>query len=170
MTIQDNKKTFKLSHRRGLARFAAVQALYQIDIVGYDAMEVISEYETYRFCTDVDSGVENIYSNVDLEWFHSIVYGTIAKKEQIDSLISSCLSDKWRFSRLDLILCSILRAGVFELIECHSVPVQVIISEYVCIAYDFFYGDEPKFINAVLDRVSRKEEISKRTDYSPLTK
>ncbi|WP_244668497.1 transcription antitermination factor NusB [Candidatus Liberibacter africanus] len=140
MTIQDDKIEFKLSHRRGIARLSAVQALYQLDIVACSAIEVVSEYETNQFCADTTLDVDNVYAYVDSEWFRTIVYGVTGKKQQIDSLISSCLSEQWSFSRLDLILCSILRAGVFELIECHSVPVEVIISEYVCIAYDFFMG------------------------------
>ncbi|RPD37388.1 transcription antitermination factor NusB [Candidatus Liberibacter solanacearum] len=165
MTIQDNKTTVKLALRRGIARISAVQALYQIDIVGCSLVDVISEYEMHRFCADKDIDEDNIYSQVDLEWFHTIMHGVVKNKELVDSLISSCLTEKWSFSRLDLILCAILRAGVFELIECHSVPVRVIISEYVCIAHDFLYGDEPKFVNAVLDKVSRTPEVqSQRSD------
>ncbi|OMH87370.1 N utilization substance protein B [Candidatus Liberibacter asiaticus] len=169
MTIQDNKKDLKLSHRRGIARLAAVQALYQIDIIGCSTTEIISEYETYRFCADTELDVESVYLHVDLEWFHVIIHGVMDRNQHIDLLISSCLTEKWSFSRLDMILCSILRAGVLELIECHSVPVEVIISEYVCIAHDFFYGDEPKFINAVLDKVSRKEEIKRSGCVSAIT-
>jgi ABC-type antimicrobial peptide transport system permease subunit len=43
-----------------------------------------------------------------------------------------------------------------ELMERKDVPVAVIVSEYVDIAKAFYVEDEPKLVNAVLDRVSRR--------------
>ena len=51
---------------------------------------------------------------------------------------------------------AILRAGVYELMQRRDVPVAVIVSEYVDIAKAFYADDEPKLVNAVLDRVSRR--------------
>jgi len=59
-------------------------------------------------------------------------------------------------SRLDSTLRAILRAGVYELMKREDVPVAVIVSEYVDIAKAFYEEDEPKLVNAVLDRVSRR--------------
>lgn len=49
-----------------------------------------------------------------------------------------------------------MRAGVYELMQRSDVPVAVIVSEYVDIAKAFYVEDEPKLVNAVLDRVSRR--------------
>ena len=46
------------------------------------------------------------------------------------------------------------RAGAFELAGRTDVPVSVVISEYVEVARLFLDGDEPKFVNAVLDRLA----------------
>ena len=62
----------------------------------------------------------------------------------------------WPLSRLDSTLRAILRAGVYELIKRTDVPVAVIVSEYVDIAKAFYDEDEPKLVNAVLDRVARQ--------------
>ncbi|MBY7649255.1 MAG: transcription antitermination factor NusB [Candidatus Liberibacter europaeus] len=163
MDTQSDKANCKFAHKRRIARLSAIQALYKINIVNCSAEEVIDEYELYRFCTDID---EDIYTQVDLEWFRLIIRGVLDNQEFIDSAISSCLADGWSLSRLDLIVCCILRAGLFELIGCSSVPTEVVMSEYIAIAHAFFYRDEPKFINAILDRLSRIPEVIERRNHS----
>jgi hypothetical protein len=44
---------------------------------------------------------------------------------------------------------------VYELIAEIGLPSQIILDEYVSIAHAFFEGAEPKFINGLLDAVSR---------------
>ena len=58
---------------------------------------------------------------------------------------------------MDSILRAMLRAAAFELKGRPDVPVKVVINEYVELAKDFFNGDEPAFVNAVLDRLAREE-------------
>jgi N utilization substance protein B len=60
---------------------------------------------------------------------------------------------RWR--RIDSILRALLRAGGYELFQRSDVPVKVVIDEYVELAKDFFDGDEPSFVNAVLDKMAR---------------
>ena len=45
-------------------------------------------------------------------------------------------------------------AALVELAERTDVPVRVVLNEYVELAHLFFSGDEPSFINAVLDRLA----------------
>jgi len=39
------------ANKRGVARLAAVQALYQMDVAGTGVMEVVAEYEAHRLGT-----------------------------------------------------------------------------------------------------------------------
>ncbi len=71
-------------------------------------------------------------------------------------MIRKALTEDWPLSRLDSTLRAILRAGVYELTRRKDVPVAVIVSEYVDIAKAFYTEDEPKLVNAVLDRVARR--------------
>ena len=71
-------------------------------------------------------------------------------------MIASALQDDWALSRLDSTVRAILRAGVFEILERKDVPVAVIVTEYVEIAQAFFSDDEPKLVNAVLDRIAKQ--------------
>ena len=73
------------------------------------------------------------------------------------SEIHGVLTDDWPLSRIDSTLRAILRAGAFELNDRKDVPTAVIINEYVDIARAFFQeDDEPKLVNAVLDRLARQ--------------
>jgi N utilization substance protein B len=74
----------------------------------------------------------------------------------LDPMIGSALQDDWALSRLDSTVRAILRAGTFELRERKDVPVAVIVTEYVEIAKAFFEDEEPKLVNAVLDRIARQ--------------
>jgi N utilization substance protein B len=80
----------------------------------------------------------------------------VREQLRLDPLIASALQDDWALSRLDSTVRAILRAGVFELLDRKDVPVAVIVTEYVEIAQAFFEDDEPKLVNAVLDRIAKQ--------------
>lgn len=146
-------RQIKPANQRSAARLAAVQALYQMDVTGAGVLEVVAEYEAHRLGKEID-GV--VYRQADAQWFRSIVAGVVEDQRRLDPVIHSALTGEWPLSRLDSILRAVLRAGTFELMKRQDVPVAVIVSEYVDIARAFFEDDEPKIVNAVLDRVARQ--------------
>lgn len=73
---------------------------------------------------------------------------------KLDPMIHQALTEDWPLSRLDSTLRAILRAGAWELKARKDVPTAVIVSEYVDIAKAFYTEDEPKLVNAVLDRLA----------------
>ncbi len=152
MSTEENQPV-KTANQRGAARLAAVQALYQMDIGGTGVLEVVSEYETHRLGQEVDG---ETYLKADASWFRSIVAGVVRDQTVIDPMIASVLQDDWALSRIDSTVRAILRAGVFELLERKDVPVPVIVTEYVEIARAFFEDEEPKLVNAVLDRIAKQ--------------
>jgi N utilization substance protein B len=80
----------------------------------------------------------------------------VRDQTKIDPLVRSALQEDWPLSRLDTTVRAILRAGTFEILERKDVPVAVIVTEYVEIARAFFENDEPKLVNAVLDRIAKQ--------------
>jgi N utilization substance protein B len=150
---EDEGGAVRPANKRGAARLAAVQALYQMDVVGSGVLETAAEYEAYRLGKEVDGSV---YREADPQWFRAILSGVVEGQKAIDPIIRKSLSEDWPLSRLDSTLRAILRAGVYELTERRDVPVAVIVSEYVDIANAFYDGEEPKLVNAVLDRVARR--------------
>ncbi len=141
------------ANKRGAARLAAVQALYQMDVAGTGVLEIAAEYEGYRLGKEVDG---EIYRQADAQWFRAILSGVVENQKTVDPIIREALTEDWPLSRLDSTLRAMLRAGVYELMHRLDVPVAVVISEYVDIAKAFYLDEEPKLVNAVLDRVARR--------------
>ncbi len=141
----------KTANKRGVARLAAVQALYQMDVAGTGVLEVVAEYEEYRLGKEVDG---KQYLDADPQWFRAIVSGVVANQTTLDPMIRQALTEDWPLSRLDSTLRAILRAGIWELKNKADVPTAVIVSEYVDIAKAFYTEEEPKLVNAVLDRLA----------------
>lgn len=158
MNTEDKKPVVKTANQRGAARLAAVQALYQMDVGGSGVLEVVAEYETHRLGQEIDG---DTYLKADPSWFRSIVAGVVRDQLKIDPMISKALQDDWALSRIDSTVRAILRAGTFELIERKDVPVAVIVTEYVEIAHAFFGEEEPKLVNAVLDRIAKQVRPAK---------
>jgi N utilization substance protein B len=153
VTTDKDQQPVKPANQRGAARLAAVQALYQMDIGGSGVLEVVAEYETHRLGQEVDG---DTYLKADASWFRSIVAGVVRDQRLLDPMIGAALQDDWALSRVDSTVRAILRAGTFELKERKDVPVAVIVTEYVEIAKAFFEDEEPKLVNAVLDRIAKQ--------------
>ncbi len=150
---ETNKNPPRRANKRGAARLAAVQALYQMDVAGTGVMEITAEYEAYRLGQEVDG---EQYLDADPQWFRAIISGVVQEQRQLDPLIRQRLPEDWPLSRIDSTLRAILRAGLWEIKNRKDVPIAVIISEYVDIAKAFFEGDEPRLVNAVLDRMAKE--------------
>ncbi|WP_182085738.1 transcription antitermination factor NusB [Aureimonas sp. ME7] len=146
-------RQFRPANKRGAARLAAVQALYQMDVGGTGLLETVAEYEAFRLGQELDG---ETYRDADAAWFRDIVSGVVRGQTFIDPLIHSSLTNDWPLARLDTTLRAILRAGTYEVTARKDVPVAVIVSEYVDIARAFYEEEEPRLVNAVLDRVARR--------------
>nr|WP_305112073.1 transcription antitermination factor NusB [Shinella lacus] len=153
VTTDKDQQPVKPANQRGAARLAAVQALYQMDIGGSGVLEIVAEYETHRLGQEIDG---DTYLKADASWFRSIVAGVVRDQRLLDPMIGAALQDDWALSRLDSTVRAILRAGTFELKERKDVPIAVIVTEYVEIAKAFFDDEEPKLVNAVLDRIAKQ--------------
>ena len=147
----DAPRERKPVNKRGAARLHAVQALYQMDVGGTGILETVAEYENHRLGREID-GVQ--YRDADPQWFRRLVAGVVENQKALDPQIRDCLVEGWPLSRLDSTLRAILRAGAYELSHIPDVPVAVAVSEYVDIARAFYEADEPKLVNAVLDRLA----------------
>jgi N utilization substance protein B len=162
------------SHQRGIARLAAVQALYQIDVTDTPVEDVVGEFVRYRLADADTTGEEDggeaerragTPEAVDLELFLAIVRGAAAELPMLDEMIGNSLASGWSITRMDKVLLAILRAGAWELFARQDVPPRVAITEYVDIAHAFFEGKEPGFVNGVLDKLAhllRPEDMAPR--------
>jgi len=145
--------TVKPANKRSLARLAAVQAIYQMDLSETNLVEVVAQFEDLRLGKELDG---ELYRDADESWFRGILAGVVKHQKEIDPLIHDALPDDWPLERMHTLLRSILRAGVFELQNRKDVPARVIINEYLDVAKSFYEEDEPKLVNGVLDHLARK--------------
>jgi len=153
MTDQAASSSTLVGRKRTVARLAAVQALYQIDLSDAKPEAVIAEFVKHRLGREVDG--QN-YGEVDAALFADIVRGTAARREDLDRAISDILTPDWPLARLEMVLRAILRAGTYELLARPDVPARVAISEYLDVAHAFYAGKEPGLVNGVLDRLAHR--------------
>jgi len=149
---------------RRAARLAAVQAIYQMELTGADAESVAEEFIAHRFGHEAEISPAG---EPDEEFFSAIVHGVPHHQVEIDRAIAGSLAENWKMQRIDSILRAILRAGTFELIARRDVPAKVVIDQYVELAHAFFSGDEPAFVNAVLDKLARKKRAQEFGEAPP---
>lgn len=149
---------------RSIARTAAVQALYQMDMAGTDINRVIEEFQRERFHPQPaaagaaldEPDPDETSEGADAQFFADILRGVVRRQRDIDPMIDRQLADGWRLVRVDSILRAILRAGAFELMERPDVPARVVINEYINVAKAFFDAEEPRVVNGVLDQLARR--------------
>lgn len=151
MSVTDTSALPDRNARRA-ARLAAVQAIYQMELTGADADEVADEFITHRFTSAADMPA----GPPDQDFFTDLVRGVPAHQVEIDRALAHALAEGWTLARIDSILRAILRAAAYELIGRPDVPAKVVIDQYLGISHAFFDGDEPGFVNAVLDRLAHR--------------
>lgn len=141
------------ANRRGAARLAAVQALYQMDIAGTPLHEILAEFESHWIGREVEG---EQYLPAEAGFFRDIVNGVVAGQRKLDPLVDQALAQSWPLKRVEAILRSVLRAGAFELDKRRDIPARVVVSEYVDVANAFVDRDETGMVNAVLDEIARR--------------
>jgi N utilization substance protein B len=145
----------KPKQARSVARLAAVQALYQMEVSGVGVEAVIREFTEHRFDRGIEGEESATLASADEAFFAELVRGVVGSQREIDGAVVKRLATGWRLERLDATVRAILRAGAYELAHRSDVPVEVVIDEYVELAKSFFEGPESGFVNGALDGVAR---------------
>jgi N utilization substance protein B len=137
---------------------AAVQALYQQAMGGTPQAKLLAEFHAHRLGQE-DPGAEHdgaLLMDADREFFDDLVAGTLARRDEIDALITQFLGHGWSLARLDRLMLQILRSGGYELLARPDIPANAVVSEYVDVAHAFYPQSETGFVNALLDRLARE--------------
>jgi N utilization substance protein B len=137
---------------RSAARLAAVQALYQHEMEGTAKARLLDEFHQHRLGREIE---DEQYAEADVAFFDDVVGGALARRDEIDDLLRSKLTEQWRLERLDKTLLQILRAGAYELLARPDIPTGSAISEYVDVAHAFFDERDARIVNGVLDAVAK---------------
>lgn len=144
---------------RSAARMAAVQSLYELDMVEGDADPVLRTFIEKRWTVPVededgDEVGEAEFLDPDKTFLINLVRGVLARKAEIDDMLEGALGEKWTVARLEVLLRAVMRTGVYELLAETDIPAKVIINEYMDVANAFFSEGEPKMVNGVLDKLA----------------
>ena len=149
---QSVDKDARKANKRGAARLAAVQALYQMDIGGSGINEILAEFESHWIGREVEGAQ---YLPAEATFFRDIVTGVVREQRALDPLIDAALAERWPLKRIEAILRAVLRAGCYELGHRRDVPARVVVSEYADVTAAFVERDETGMVNAVLDQLAR---------------
>ncbi len=132
--------------QRRLAREAALETLYRLDLVGDEPDDVIEEILNRRN----PSGEAETYLRL-------LVQTALNNQEEIDAMLRKHLR-RWRLERLRILDRAVLRCACAEMLYFRDVPPKVSINEAVEIAKKFGDDDSGRFVNGVLDSVYKDSE------------
>ena len=153
MAKAPSPKDGRRANRRGAARLAAVQALYQMDLAATPLHDILAQFESHWIGREVEG---EQYLPVEAAYFRDVVGGVVAEQRRLDPMIDAALARGWPLKRIETVLRAILRAGAYELERKPDVPARVVVSEYVDVAHAFVDEDETGMVNAVLDQLARQ--------------
>ena len=140
------------ANKRGAARLAAVQALYQMDLAGTGINDIMTEFEGHWLGGEVEG---DQYRPAEAAYFRDIVAGVLREQSTLDPRIDAALTRGWPLKRIEAVLRAVLRAGAYELAHHPDVPARVVMSEYADVAGAFVDDKETGMVNAVLDQLAR---------------
>jgi N utilization substance protein B len=134
---------------RRAARELAMQALYQVDLLGpeEDAGRSLRLFWDHFQHEDQDPQVE--------VFARELVGGVHEHRERIDTLIASS-AEHWRLPRLSRVDLNLLRLATYELLCRDEIPDSVTMNEAVEIARRFGSEESAAFVNGVLDHIAHE--------------
>jgi N utilization substance protein B len=128
---------------RSRARRRALQALYQWQITGQEAAEILRQFRAVQDMKGVDEA-----------YFEALLCGIVAGQEGLDEELQPFLDRP--IGQVDLMERVVLRIGAFELLNCPDLPFRVVLDECVDLAHRFGSEQGHSYVNAVLDRAARQ--------------
>lgn len=152
LNVKIKKKPGFMSRFRTLARLAAIQALYQVELLKTDSKNVMPRFLNEGLMMDEDK----VVALREPKLFKQIVEGTLDRLSDIDGMIEAATSGDVNFSRFEPLLKNILRAGIYELLASLDVPSPVLINEYLDISHLYYMETEPKIVNGILNKLAKK--------------
>jgi len=124
---------------RSRARELIVQALYQMQLTGHSADELVAQFQA-----------RPDYNRVDRKFFDKVLPELVNRRSELESIIARYVDRP--VEQLDPVEAGILLLGIHELDAMPETPFRVVINEAVNLAKRFGAMDGHKYINAVLDR------------------
>ena len=90
------------------------------------------------------------------KFIKDVVLGSLERKELIEETISLHLNKDIDIKRTEKLIIILLHAAIFELLYKPQTSINIIINEYLNTAEAFVDNKKKKFLNALLDKISKK--------------
>jgi N utilization substance protein B len=139
---------------RRRARRRALQAIYQWQLTGQDADDILQQFHAVQDMKGVDEA-----------HFEKLLRGVSSERENLDGELQPFLDRP--VEQVDLMEQIVLRIGTFEMLHCPELPFRVVLDECIDLAHRFGSEQGHAYINAVLDRAAREWRSGESGDLQP---
>ena len=135
------------------SRYVAIQALYNSNY--QNDYERIKSYflNASEFKLEFDFKMSTERYKLNKNFLETLLITFSEEKNKVDSLIESNLEKDWNLNRLPIVLLSILRVAVTEMIISKNISIGIIASEYIMFTEIFYTEKEYLFTNAILEKI-----------------
>ena len=94
------------------------------------------------------------------KFIKDVVNGTVERDEVINEEIKNHLENDLNMKKLDKVFQVIIKSAIFEFLYKPKTSINIIIKEYLKASNYFINDSQTKYLNALLDKISKKIRIS----------
>ncbi len=94
------------------------------------------------------------------KFIKDVVNGTIERDEVINEEIKKHLDSDLKLTNIDKVFQAIIKSAIFELLYKPKTSAKIIIKEYLNASNFFIDDSQTKYLNALLDKISKKIRTS----------
>ncbi len=94
------------------------------------------------------------------KFIKDVVHGTVERDEVINEEIKNHLDKDINMKNLDKVFQVIIKSAIFEFLYKPKTSIKIIIKEYLNASNFFIEESQTKYLNALLDKISKKIRIS----------
>jgi len=151
--------------RPAATRLAAVQAVYELDMMEANVDDVLASFSADRWLAADDENDQEM-AKPKPEMLKDLVRGVSAHRADIDAALAPEMIQDRDVDGMELVLRAILKTATYELMHRPNVPARTLLMAYVAVADAFFdtAGQQSKLISGILNAIARRlrpEEFAK---------
>ena len=94
------------------------------------------------------------------KFIKDIVKGTLEREDLINEEIKNHLNIEFDLKKLDKVFQIIIKSAIFEFLYKPQISKKIIINEYLRASNFFIEDSQTKYLNALLDKISKKIRIT----------
>ena len=94
------------------------------------------------------------------KFIKDVVNGTIERDDVINEEIKNHLNSDVNLKNLDKVFQVIIKSAIYEFLYKPKISSKIIINEYLKVSNFFIEDGQTKYLNALLDKISKKIRIS----------